>query len=363
MHNGAVLCVRLSGTCCRRWTIRAFQPVEGEPPSQQKGSGMTKLDFNEASSVIVASADAGLHLTNIGGADGVGASLHGDNGNDGVGVLGTTGGSGAGVQGHSEQGQGVRGESAEGQGVHGESVQGRGVTGHSEHSDGVQGMSDSGTGVFGEGAANGLHGKSAAGRAVYGENTAGGDGIGGFSVSGTGTAGVSDSGTGLYGRSKSGNAGYFEGAVHVTGTLQCFDVVLAGRDCAEEFALGQAGDIEPGTVVVVDDEGGVRPSNSAYDQRVAGIVAGAGDLQPGILLADRASGRPGVPVSLFGTAYCKVDAQYAPIEVGDLLTTSPTEGHAMAVREVSRAFGSVLAKALRPHTGGQGFIPVLIALQ
>lgn len=33
-----------------------------------------------------------------------------------------------------------------------------------------------------------------------------------------------------------------------------------------------------------------------------------------------------VLVALVGKGYCKFDAQYAPIEVGDLLTTSPTPG-------------------------------------
>ena len=36
-----------------------------------------------------------------------------------------------------------------------------------------------------------------------------------------------------------------------------------------------------------------------------------------------------MPLALVGKVYCKVNAQYAPVEVGDLLTTSPTLGHAM----------------------------------
>ena len=64
-----------------------------------------------------------------------------------------------------------------------------------------------------------------------------------------------------------------------------------------------------------------------------------------------------------GKVYCKVDAQYAPIEVGDLLTTSPTLGHAMKAEDPWKAFGAVLGKALRPLAAGQGLIPILIALQ
>ena len=68
------------------------------------------------------------------------------------------------------------------------------------------------------------------------------------------------------------------------------------------------------------------------------------------------------PIALLGKVYCKVDAQYGVIEVGDLLTTSPTPGHAMNADDPLKAFGTVIGKALRP-VEGQGLIPILIALQ
>jgi hypothetical protein len=49
--------------------------------------------------------------------------------------------------------------------------------------------------------------------------------------------------------------------------------------------------------------------------------------------------------------------------VGDLLTTSPTPGHAMAARDHGRAFGAVFGKALAPLQSGIGLLPVLVALQ
>jgi hypothetical protein len=64
-----------------------------------------------------------------------------------------------------------------------------------------------------------------------------------------------------------------------------------------------------------------------------------------------------------GKVYCKVDARYSPIEVGDLLTTSPTMGHAMKAEDPLKAFGSVIGKALRPLQEGLGLVPVLVALQ
>jgi hypothetical protein len=66
---------------------------------------------------------------------------------------------------------------------------------------------------------------------------------------------------------------------------------------------------------------------------------------------------------LLGKVYCKVDAQFAAISVGDLLTTSPTPGHAMKAADPSKAFGAVIGKAMGPLNEGQGLIPILIALQ
>jgi hypothetical protein len=70
-----------------------------------------------------------------------------------------------------------------------------------------------------------------------------------------------------------------------------------------------------------------------------------------------------MPIALIGKVYCKVDANYGAIEVGDLLTTSPTLGHAMKAVDPIKAFGSVIGKALRPLDSGEGLIPILIALQ
>jgi len=51
------------------------------------------------------------------------------------------------------------------------------------------------------------------------------------------------------------------------------------------------------------------------------------------------------------------------IEVGDLLTTSPTPGYAMKATDPLKAFGAIIGKALCPLKEGQGLIPILIALQ
>jgi hypothetical protein len=116
-------------------------------------------------------------------------------------------------------------------------------------------------------------------------------------------------------------------------------------------------------VMVLDDGGAIRPSEWAYDKRVAGVISGAGSLRPGIVLDRRHDGTPRAAIALIGKAFCKVDARVSPIEVGDMLTTSATPGHAMKADDSTRAFGAVIGKALGGLAVGQGMIPVLIALQ
>jgi hypothetical protein len=171
------------------------------------------------------------------------------------------------------------------------------------------------------------------------------------------------SGPGISGSSQSGNAGEFNGNVLVTGILTANIDVKLGADCAEEFDVTEAQQLEPGTVVVIDQEGALRESRDAYDKKVAGIVSGAGGYRPGIVLDRRDSRVNRTVIALIGKVYCKVDAEYGPIEVGDLLTPSPTPGHAMKASDSSRALGAVIGKALRPLQDGRGLVPVLVALQ
>jgi hypothetical protein len=141
------------------------------------------------------------------------------------------------------------------------------------------------------------------------------------------------------------------------------DIFLNNADCAEDFDFSKPDEIEPGTVVVIQEESELQKSTAAYDKRVAGVISGAGDYKPGIVLDKKDSGENRKPVALMGKVYCKVEATHAPIEVGDLLTTSSIPGHAMKATDPLRAFGAVIGKALRPLKSGQGMIPILIALQ
>lgn len=302
-----------------------------------------------------------------------------------AGVLGeSANGDGDGVLGKSKRAPGVHGISEVNHGVRGESTSGRGVTGISQTFFGVSGLSTDGVGVFGESAkdagvlgksprAPGIHGISEVNHGVRGESSAGRGvvgisqtfvGVTGESKSSTGVFGVSESGIGVHG--KGGQlAGRFEGNVEVTGNIEMTspgsDIRMA--DFAEDFDVCGANKVEPGTVMVLDNEGALSESQQAYDKRVAGVISGAGNYRPGIVLDSRQTQGNRQPVALMGKVFCKVDAQFGAIEVGDLLTTSPTAGHAMKADDLFKAFGAVIGKALRPLADGQGLIPVLIALQ
>ena len=250
---------------------------------------------------------------------------------------------------------------------------------------GVNGVNDgSGNGVFGQTSSS-----SANSAAVYGTNTGGGPGVYGVSssTSNPGVFGTNDSNYGVLGRTKSGSAavaginagkgpglfgqstgggvaGEFTGDVTVSGTLTvAVDVRLTGMDCAERFDLSELATGEPGTVMVIGEDGGLRPSERAYDKSVAGVVSGAGAYRPGIVLGGSADDQSGTTIALVGKVYCKVDANEGPIAVGDLLTTSDTAGHAMRARDASRAFGSVIGKALGAVESGCALLPILVTLQ
>ena len=141
------------------------------------------------------------------------------------------------------------------------------------------------------------------------------------------------------------------------------DIILSGADCAEEFDVEDGSITEPGTVMVIRQGDRLRHCEAAYHRRVVGVIAGAGDQRPAIVLGHKQSDTTRIRLALVGKVLCKVDASYAEIEVGDLLTTSPTPGHAMKVDIPEWVTGSTLGKALRPLSSGRGLIPILVALQ
>jgi len=154
------------------------------------------------------------------------------------------------------------------------------------------------------------------------------------------------------------------GDVTATGNVTVSgDVLLTGADCAERFDVDSETSLEPGTVVVIDENGTLRESSEPYDRRVAGVVSGAGDYRPALLLDNRPGMEGSAPLALVGKVFCKVDATNSPVQFGDLLTTAQRPGHAMKASDPAKAFGAVIGKALKSLPNGVGLIPILVALQ
>ena len=232
----------------------------------------------------------------------------------------------------------------------------------------------SASGVWGEntgsgGSAYGVGGKSAGGFGVYG-STNSQDHAAVYAIneapftgavpSAVGLSGTSH-GTGVYAQ---GNpAAYFQGDVQVTGDLILINSPARG-DVAEDFDIEDASSSpEPGTVVIIGSNGKLCASVDSYDTRVAGVVSGAGEFRPALVLQRIESCERRSPIALLGKTFCKADASFGTIVPGDLLTTSPTSGHAMKVTDRSRALGAILGKALTSLESGRGLIPILVSLR
>jgi hypothetical protein len=316
---------------------------------------------------------------------------------DGAGVFGEHSALGIGVAGLGLIG--VSGGSPNGVGVMGVST----PPGGAGAGDGVQGITNSAL-------RNGIYGRNDATTEGDPENDAVGNGVLGFSnvpwcsgirgmsgntvgngVFGTGGFGAIGMGSiiGVWGIAKeSAWSGYFSGPVMIDGKATMSelevsgnvavggnvtvtgdvtvggDVLLPNRDIAEKFEVESGMESAPGTVMVIGESGALRPCDKCYDKRAVGVVLGAGTLRNAITLGtSTGDSLPGAKIGLVGTAYCCIDADIAPVEVGDLLTTSNTIGHGMKAVDQASSFGAIIGKALAPLRSGRGLIPVLLTLQ
>ena len=148
--------------------------------------------------------------------------------------------------------------------------------------------------------------------------------------------------------------------------------IRGGSDFSENFDIsdtrtnGEATQLKPGLLVSINpaQPGKLLLSARAYDHRVAGIISGAGDIKPGLVISQEGSVADGRhPVALSGRVYAWVDATHGAIKPGDLLTTSPTPGHAMKVTNSARAQGAIIGKAMTGLKSGRGLVLVLVTLQ
>jgi hypothetical protein len=250
-----------------------------------------------------------------------------------------------------------------------------GVIGESSSGGGGRGVWGKATATSGD--AIGVYGESSSfsGDGVYGTVSSGTQNAGVHAVStafnGNGLIAEANNGTAAYavwGKSSTGFAGLFDGKVQVNGGMSAhFVQITGGSDLSEKFEVrGEKSEIEPGMVVAIDpvNPGKLAVSARAYDRRVVGILSGAGGVAPGMLMGQAGTLADGAhPVALSGRVYVWADASNGPIEAGDLLTSSSVPGHAMKVKNHSKAQGAILGKAMTGLDKGRGLVLVLVTLQ
>jgi hypothetical protein len=142
--------------------------------------------------------------------------------------------------------------------------------------------------------------------------------------------------------------------------------ITGGSDLSEFFELSDENNIEKGMVVCIDENnpGQLKKSEKSFDKTVAGIVSGANNIKPGLVMSQKGTIADGEHlIALSGRVYCMVDATIVPVEIGDMLTTSNNPGHAMKVTDYNRAQGAIIGKAMTSLKSGKGLVLVLVSLQ
>ena len=154
------------------------------------------------------------------------------------------------------------------------------------------------------------------------------------------------------------------GNINVSGNATISGNIAAKYQDIAEWTSAR-GEVPAGTVVSLDVErtNSVRASQRAYDTRVAGVVSA----KPGVILGE--GGPNKALVATTGRVKVRVNAERAPIQIGDLLVTSNIPGVAMKsqpLRVHGRLMhrpGTIIGKALEPLAKGQAEILVLLSLQ
>jgi hypothetical protein len=238
-----------------------------------------------------------------------------------------------------------------------------GVYGASQ-TEGTAGYLGGFNGVYGENTTNGTNGILGGELyGVFGTHSSGTSG--GFANSVHGVVGVSNQANGAGGVFLNTGGGKAMIAVG-TAEVQILEIT-GGSDLAEPFEIRSAqGKPQPGMVVCIDthNAGELVVSNKAYDRTVAGVISGAGGVNPGMIMRQQGTVADGAyPVALTGRVKVLCEAGSEPIQPGDLLTTSGTPGHAMRVTDHTRATGATIGKAMSSLPAGQrGLVLVLVNL-
>jgi hypothetical protein len=356
------------------------------------GSSYGVWGESDSGTGVYASSDSGVGLHSISisntavyASSDNGVGVHAVSNSDTAVWAQTTSGIAA-VDARNTTGTGVSAHSDSGVGVHSISISNTAVYAGSDSGVGVHAVSNSDTAVWAQ-TTSGIAGVDArntgGGHGVYAESAGPGEGGAALYARANGTDGIalwgnSDStdstlvlrndGTGDLIRAFSHGDWDFRFRVDNDGrTTVSVLAITGGSDLSEQFDVTAAnGEVTPGMVVCIDADhpGRLLVCNKAYDRTVAGVVSGAGGIEPGMVMGQQGSPADGAyPVALTGRVYVWADASAGPIQPGDLLTTSDTPGHVMRVSDHAQAQGAIIGKAMSTLAEGRGLALMLVSLQ
>ncbi len=169
-----------------------------------------------------------------------------------------------------------------------------------------------------------------------------------------------------------GNKNYFADAVDIGGAL---DVngrtktktleIVGGSDGAEYFNVLADEELDAGSLVIIDNtqDDKLKISEEPYDTRLAGIISGAGGVQPGIVLQQKGVLEGNQLISIWGRVKVKATTENGSIKPGDLLTSSSLKGHVMKATKRKKSRGAIIGRALSSLESGEGLVLVLIQPQ
>jgi hypothetical protein len=133
-----------------------------------------------------------------------------------------------------------------------------------------------------------------------------------------------------------------QGTVYADGGFQPY-----GADFAESMQVAGSRDkYSPGDLLAIDATANqtLALAQKPYSTLVAGIYS----TKPGVLGSTHAAedqrSAAEVPLAVVGIVPCKVTAENGAIQVGDLLVSSSTPGHAMKGTDRTRMLGAVVGK-------------------
>ncbi len=242
-----------------------------------------------------------------------------------------------------------------GNAIYGESIDYNGVMGKSTGA----GIADNG--VYGETNSTdswegGVKGYSSANNSV---------GVLGQSYDGVGVKGDTGRSDGNYGLYTDDNA-YIGGKLDLGGVV---DPVIG-----ERFEVVPDEEVQVGDVMVIDEDSQfLTRCTEEYDTKVIGVIGPEIDVKDGETMIITFGNRAANPLPEKDgktpervIIKIKVDAKYGAIKRGDLLTTSPTAGHAMKAAPVDlegikmHRPGTIIGQALESLESGTGLIEVFV---